>query len=148
FEELAKQVIEFKPSVVGLSNSDSLQKLKAVTSQIEYQTIAGEDEISDWAGSGKYDLMLAAIVGFSGLKSVLSAVKAGKRIALANKESLVAAGELVLKEAKQSGSEIIPVDSEHSAIFQLINSKESADLKSVILTASGGPFLHKNLSEF
>ncbi len=133
---LEQQVREFKPRYAALADAaTAMPKLTGT------EMLSGQKAILELAAHPDSDFVLSAIVGFAGLASTLAAVKAGKQIALANKESLVCAGELIGAEAEVSGAEIIPVDSEHSAIFQLLQGEELSDLDSVILTASGGPFL-------
>ena len=142
-ELLQNQVAEFKPRFAALASVDQTCKCAPGT-----ELLRGPESICQLAAHPDADLVIGAIVGFAGLPSIISAVKAGKRIALANKESLVCAGDLLSKLVAESGAEIIPVDSEHSAIFQLLQGEELQDLRSVILTASGGPFLSMSAEEF
>lgn len=146
-ELMAEQIAEFKPQYAGLTDEASAVKLKSVINTNAVKLVSGEDVFS-LAGDADYDLMLAAIVGFSGLQSVLNAIDSGKNIALANKESLVAAGSLVLSKAKEKNVKVVPVDSEHSAVYQLLEGQNRQDLESITITASGGPFLKRDLKDF
>jgi 1-deoxy-D-xylulose-5-phosphate reductoisomerase len=146
-QELEKQIAEFKPAFAGLSDLAAAETLKSKINHQVTKIFAGE-EVAELAELSDYDVMLAAVVGFSGLKSVLRAAKAGKVIALANKESLVAGGELLLREVESGGARLLPVDSEHSAIYQLLQGKNREDLESITLTASGGPFFRRDLKDF
>jgi len=139
---ILRQIDEFKPEVVALYERDLAQELRKHTKVPVLEAEEGVCEVAGYEGS---DFVLSAIVGFAGLAPTLSAVRAGKTIGLANKECLVVAGELVMKEAQKRGVRILPVDSEHSAVFQCINGKK--DIKKIILTASGGPFLGKKKKE-
>ncbi len=144
-EELEQQVREFKPKLCALG---ALPEGKAIPTHLsEAKLLRGEKGLEEIATHPSVDVVLASVVGVSGLRSVLSAVKAGKRVALANKESIVASGALVKKAQSESGSIIIPVDSEHSAIFQSLMGDRASHVSSFILTASGGPFLNTPLSD-
>ncbi len=143
-ELLQEQISKHKPGIVSLSE-DSGQDILNVCSGTE--VLYGVEGACKVAAMPEADVVFAAISGSAGLLPTLAAVKAGKTVALANKESLVMAGELMISEAKKSNSEIIPVDSEHSAIFQLLKDKKNEDVKNIILTASGGPFLGATLEE-
>lgn len=138
----------FTPPVIGFSSEDAAAAFKEQCPSFQGELLAGENEITAYSGQGSYDLHLAAIVGMAGLPSFWAALQGGKRIALANKESLVAAGELVRSEVnKTGGSKILPVDSEHSSLFQLLRTVRRSAVHSIVLTASGGPFREKKLSE-
>ncbi|GJQ63374.1 MAG: 1-deoxy-D-xylulose 5-phosphate reductoisomerase [Melioribacteraceae bacterium] len=137
--KLQTYITEFAPEVVVISDEKSAEKfLKSYKGKTEI--LAGRDALNKVTGEYDYDILLSALVGFAGLEPTLEAIKRKKRIGLANKETLVAAGEIVMKAAKESGSEIIPVDSEHSAIFQCLVGEDKAGVEKLILTASGGPF--------
>lgn len=143
-ELLVRQIAEFKPAYAAVKDAESLERLRQLleAERIESPRLcAGEAEIAALAALPEVDVVLAAIVGFAGLRAVLAAAAAGKRIALANKESLVAGGALVQRAAEQGGAAIVPVDSEHSALFQLMQGQELQAIERLILTASGGPFL-------
>jgi 1-deoxy-D-xylulose-5-phosphate reductoisomerase len=140
---LTKQALQFKPNAVVIGDEAQYQKVNEALSPEGIKVFTGEDALEETAAFDTYDMMLAAIVGFAGLKPVLQAVKNGKTIALANKETLVIAGDIVMDLAEKSGSFIIPVDSEHSAIFQCLVGEAGNRIERIILTASGGPFLGK-----
>lgn len=144
-ELLKKQIEEFKPEVVVVRNGVKANELKTIIKNCEILT--GESGLIEVTKNGNYDVLLSALVGFAGLAPTIEGIKRGKRIALANKETLVAAGEIVIKLAKEFNSEIIPVDSEHSAIFQCLVGEETKSIDKLILTASGGPFLQKSKKE-
>jgi len=139
---LAEQAQKFLPGTVVIGNKDHYQKLRASLGHTQIKVYAGEEEIEKVVADSKAGMVVAAMVGFSGLKPTLAAVKAGKNIALANKETLVVAGEIICKSARQTGSRIIPVDSEHSAIFQCLAGEPAGSVEQITLTASGGPFLN------
>jgi len=143
-ELLQEQIRKFKPKMVSLSD-DSGQDI--LNDCFGTEILFGVEGACKIASMPEVDVVIAAISGSAGLLPTLAAVKAGKTIALANKESLVMAGELIISEAKKSKAEIIPIDSEHSAIFQLLKDKKIEDVKNIILTASGGPFLGSTLEE-
>ncbi len=140
---LVKQALEFKPNVVVIVDESKYSKVKEALKGEDIKVFAGEAALEQVAGMNVYDIMLAGIVGYAGLKPTLKAIEAGKIIALANKETLVVAGDLMVKKAKLSGSSIIPVDSEHSAIFQCLVGEMNNPIEKIILTASGGPFRGK-----
>lgn len=139
-ELLIRQSIRHVPNAVVIRNKDHYGALKEALSSLPIKVFAGEDAISQVVGFECVDLVLTAMVGFSGLRPTLSAIEAGKDIALANKETLVVAGELIIEHALQRQSQIIPIDSEHSAIFQCLIGEDPKSLEKIILTASGGPF--------
>ena len=140
-ELLIKQAIKFKPNIVVIGAEQKYQKVKEALSSHHIKVFAGEAALEETAGMDCYDLMIAAIVGFAGLKPTLRAIEEGKTIGLANKETLVVAGDIVMKKAVEFRAPIIPVDSEHSAIFQCLVGEIRNPVEKVILTASGGPFL-------
>lgn len=140
---LITQAKQHKPNAVVIGDAEQYKKVNDALFPSGIKVFAGEEALEQVAAFDTYDLMLAAIVGFAGLRPVLQAVKKGKTIALANKETLVIAGDIVMKLAEESGSFIIPVDSEHSAIFQCLVGEAGNPVEKVILTASGGPFLGK-----
>ncbi len=137
---LEEQVREFKPKIAVLMDLDSALELKKRIKDLPVEVLTGMDGLTEAAVANSIDTVVTAVSGRIGLEPTLAALKAKKNIALANKETLVAAGELVMKTAKQNNCSIIPVDSEHSAVFQCLNDKKSL-VKKIILTASGGPFL-------
>ncbi|SFV78799.1 1-deoxy-D-xylulose 5-phosphate reductoisomerase [hydrothermal vent metagenome] len=140
--ELCRQ---YRPTYAVMTNEEAAEKLQAALNN-DTQVLSGEQALCDIAAHQKTDYVMAAIVGAAGMSSALAAAKAGKRIMLANKESLVLAGDIFMDAIKHSGAELIPVDSEHSAIFQCLQGGRSG-LSKIQLTASGGPFLHTPLSE-
>jgi 1-deoxy-D-xylulose-5-phosphate reductoisomerase len=142
-ELLIKQALEFTPNAVVIGDETKFAAVKEALSSTDIKVFAGEAALEEVADFDTYDVMLTAIVGFAGLKPTLKGVKKGKVIALANKETLVVAGEIVMQQALQFRSPIIPVDSEHSAIFQCLVGEARNPIEKIILTASGGPFLGK-----
>ncbi|GAB6183390.1 1-deoxy-D-xylulose-5-phosphate reductoisomerase [Thermodesulfovibrio hydrogeniphilus] len=144
-EILEEQIREFKPKYVAVHEKKACEALKKRIKNIEI--LQGQEGISEIAKLKEADIVISAIVGAAGLVPTFEAVKAGKTIGLANKESLVMAGEIIKREAKKSGAKIIPVDSEHSAVFQCINGCNRSYIKKIWLTASGGPFRGKKKEE-
>jgi len=142
-ELLINQALEFNPEIVVISDTTKYNVVKEALSGKGIKVMAGDPGLVEAAASDAYDLMMAAIVGFAGLKPTIKAVEKGKTIALANKETLVVAGDVVMKLAAEKGVSIIPVDSEHSAIFQCLVGEQSNPIEKIILTASGGPFVGK-----
>ncbi len=140
-ELLIKQALQFKPNIVVIADENKFSLVQSSLKNTDIKVFAGEKSIIDVAGLDCYDLMIAAIVGFAGLKPTLKALEIGKPIGLANKETLVVAGDLVMQLAAEKRIPIIPVDSEHSAIFQCLVGEGRNKIDRVILTASGGPFL-------
>ncbi len=143
---LAEQAKEFSPRVVAITDENAARNF-AETSGYKGEILVGDDGLTEIAGKGEYDILVASLVGFAGLAPTIEAIKKGKRIALANKETLVVAGEIINALAKESGSEILPVDSEHSAIFQSLVGENRKHVRKLILTASGGPFFDKPKNE-
>jgi 1-deoxy-D-xylulose-5-phosphate reductoisomerase len=137
---LIAQAIKFKPNAVVISNEKHYDQLKQALAKEDIKTYAGENALSSVVQMDTIDLVLTALVGYAGLKPTLSAIEAGKTIALANKETLVVAGELVTRTAREKGVNIYPIDSEHSAIFQCMVGEFHNKIEKIILTASGGPF--------
>ncbi len=142
-ELLIKQALEFLPNAVVIGDETKYQQVKQALSNTAVKVFGGVNALEEVADFDTYDVILTAIVGFAGLKSTLTAVKKGKVIALANKETLVVAGDIVMQQALVNRSPIIPVDSEHSAIFQCLVGEARNPIEKIILTASGGPFLGK-----
>lgn len=143
---LAELANKTKPKFVAISNEKKLQELKGLI-RYKCEIIAGRDEVEKLA-SRKFDLMVSAITGFAGMIPTVNAIKAGSNIAIANKESLVCAGRIIFDLAKQNNVSILPIDSEHNAIFQVFDHDNLENIKDVILTASGGPFLNLERSQF
>ncbi|WP_443943781.1 1-deoxy-D-xylulose-5-phosphate reductoisomerase [Pedobacter sp. AW1-32] len=140
---LIQQAIEFKPAVVVICDESKYNEVKTALSSFDIQVLAGEAALSEVAAHPDSDIVLTALMGSVGLKPTVAAVKAGKDIALANKETLVVAGELITQLATSHQVKILPVDSEHSAIFQCLVGEEQNEIEKIYLTASGGPFLGK-----
>lgn len=142
-ELLIAQALEFKPNAVVIGDETKYHKVKEALESHNIKVFAGETALEEVADFDSYDIMLAAIVGFAGLKPTLKAVGKGKMVALANKETLVVAGDIVMQKALENKAPVIPVDSEHSAIFQCLVGEARNPIEKIILTASGGPFLGK-----
>lgn len=142
-ELLIKQALFFNPNIVVIGDERKYQTVKAALSHTNVKVFAGEAAIAEAASMDYYDMMLAAIVGYAGLRPTLNAIELGKPIALANKETLVVAGDIVMRHAAEKRIPIIPVDSEHSAIFQCLVGEGRNKIEKIVLTASGGPFLGK-----
>ncbi len=140
WETLAQQAIEFEPDCVVIADDAFYAPLSAALAHLPIKVYAGREAAAASVTSSGVDTVVAAMVGFAGLAPTLAAIRAGKKIALANKETLVVAGELVMSEAKRCQAPIIPVDSEHSAIFQCLIGETAASVKRIVLTASGGAF--------
>ncbi len=141
---LIKQAIEFNPNTVVIADESKYKQVKDALQPHDIKVFAGKKAIAEVVEMESIDLVLAAIVGHAGLESTIAAIKAGKQIALANKETLVVAGELVTELAKEKGVNIYPVDSEHSAIFQCLAGEFHNPIEKIYLTASGGPFRGKD----
>lgn len=147
---LEEQIMQYKPALVGVADENSAEKLKASLREkgVPCRILAGPTAAETIAAESGADILLNAIVGIAGLSSTLAAARAGVDIALANKESLVAGGQLVQDALQKSGAKLLPVDSEHSAIFQCLQDAHSAKaLEKILLTASGGPFYGKTAAE-
>lgn len=147
-ELMAEQIEEFRPVLVSMATEEAAEALKARLSGYTPHILWGDAGLMAAASLPEADTVVTAVVGMVGLKPTLAALEQGKRIGLANKETMVCAGELVMQTAKAHGAEIIPVDSEHSAIFQcLMGSRDRSEVKRLILTCSGGPFYGKTRQE-
>ncbi len=145
---LLEQIKEFRPKYVAVYNENSAKKLKEmIPSNIKIEVLSGMEGLKIISSLNEIDVLLTAIVGMIGLVPTLCAIRNGKDIALANKETLVCAGSLVMSESKKYGVNILPVDSEHSAIFQCLNGEQNKEIEKIILTASGGPFRGKQREE-
>ena len=140
-KELAEQARKFKPAAVVIANESHYEELKSMLADCpDINVYAGKQALDDIVTAGPIDMVLTAMVGFAGLSPTIQAIKAHKKICLANKETLVVAGELICKLAAENHSPILPVDSEHSAIFQSIVGEGDNKIEKILLTASGGPF--------
>ena len=137
---LIEQALEFKPNAVAIADETQGQKVRDALFDHDIKAYAGQDAIAQLVEMDGIDIVLTALVGFAGLRPTMNAIAAGKHIALANKETLVVAGEIVMAAAKDKGIDILPVDSEHSAIFQCLAGEFHNPIEKLILTASGGPF--------
>jgi 1-deoxy-D-xylulose-5-phosphate reductoisomerase len=144
---LIEQAKKFKPNAVVIVNEDHYHQIKEALLPLDIKVFAGEKALASIVEMESIDLVLTALVGYSGLLPTIKAIEAGKTIALANKETLVVAGELITQLAKQKGVNIYPVDSEHSAIFQCLVGEFHNKIEKIILTASGGPFRGKKKEE-
>lgn len=137
---LAEQARKFNPAAVVIANESHYERLKSLLADLPIKVFAGKDALCQIVEANPIDMVLTAMVGFAGLPPTISAIKARKKICLANKETLVVAGELICKLATENHCPILPVDSEHSAIFQSIAGEEYNPIDKILLTASGGPF--------
>lgn len=145
---LEAQAREFSPKYVALADEQAAKRLKIALSDTDIKVYSGLEGVCECAAANESDTVINSVVGIAGLRPTLTAIENKKTIALANKETLVAGGELVMRKAKENGVAILPVDSEHSAIFQCLQGMNKKDeLKSIILTASGGPFFGKTRDE-
>lgn len=142
---LIEQSMRFAPNVVVIGNEDHYEKVKDALVHYPIKVYCGDESISQVVAFDSVDMVLTAMVGFSGLKPTIEAIRAGKEIALANKETLVVAGKLIMEEAARKQVKIIPVDSEHSALFQSLVGEGRNEIEKLILTASGGPFRGRGL---
>ncbi len=140
---LIKQALAFSPATVVIGDERKYTAVKEALSKTDTKVFCGEKALEEVASQDNYDMMLAAIVGYAGLKPTLRAIEAGKPVGLANKETLVVAGDIIMRMAMEKRVPIIPVDSEHSAIFQCLVGEGRNKIEKIILTASGGPFLGK-----
>ncbi len=145
---LVRQAYQFSPQVVALADHSRINILRQKLQGTGIEVLGGEEGVSACAAHPEADIVLGAATGIAGLRSVLSALAAGKVLALANKETLVAAGELAMKTAQTHNATILPVDSEHSAVFQCLEDNQTGTVEKVILTASGGPFRERTLDSF
>jgi 1-deoxy-D-xylulose-5-phosphate reductoisomerase len=144
---LATQVEKYKPKIVSLRRRGEAEKFKRKFKDLKLRIAYGPEGAEEVAGFEENDIVVSAITGIDGLRPTLTAVRAGKKVALANKESMVVAGAILQKEASRTRAQIIPVDSEHSGVFQCLAKEKKKNVKKVILTASGGPFFWVPLKE-
>lgn len=142
-ELLEKQVREFKPEIVSVQSEDKAKQLRVALSDFNCKIVSGMDGLIATATCDKAELVVTAIVGMIGIRPTVEAIKAGKDIALANKETLVTAGHIIMRLAEEYHVRILPVDSEHSAIFQCLHGEEGNRISRILLTASGGPFRNR-----
>jgi len=146
-ELFQEQIDKFRPEIVSLENEEHASAIQSKIDTNDVRIVFGQEGAEEVASYTKNDIIVSSITGISGLRPTLAAVESGKRVALANKESMVVAGSLIQKMASDSGAEIIPVDSEHSGVFQCLAKEEIAGVIKVILTASGGPFFETSAEE-
>lgn len=144
---LEQQVREFKPRLVCVWDETKARELAAAIRDMDTRVVSGMDGLIETATESSAEIVVTAIVGMIGIRPTIAAMEAGKDIALANKETLVTAGHIIMKLAEEKGVKILPVDSEHSAIFQCLNGEEKRQIKKILLTASGGPFRGKTVEE-
>lgn len=147
YKLLEQQARQLKPKVVAAFDEESAKLLKLSLADTDIKVISGMDGLIECASISEADIVVTAVVGMVGLLPTLAAIDMGKDIALANKETLVCAGEIVMEKARQKNVKILPVDSEHSAIFQCARASDGNDISKIILTASGGPFFGKTTEE-
>lgn len=146
-ELFQEQIDKFRPEIVSLENEEHTSAIQSKIDTNDVRIVFGQEGAEEVASYTKNDIIVSSITGINGLRPTLAAVESGKRVALANKESMVVAGSLIQKMASDSGAEIIPVDSEHSGVFQCLAKEEMAGVIKVILTASGGPFFETSADE-
>lgn len=146
-ELLAKQIIEFQPSMAVIGSEKDIPKLRSLIGSRKVELLYGMEGLLALATHPESEILVTAIVGMIGIRPTIEAIKAGKNIALANKETLVTAGHIIMPLAKKMGVSILPVDSEHSAIFQVLHGEERKQVHKLLITASGGPFRGKTKEE-
>ncbi len=146
-ELLAEQVRKYKPRYVAITDEGQFASLKSAVGGLDVKVLGGADSIVEISGLDEVDVVLSAVVGVAGLEAILAAAENGKILAIANKEPLVVAGELLCEIVGRTGAKILPVDSEHSAIFQAMQSGQASEVSKLILTASGGPFRNVSSEE-
>ena len=144
---LEKQIREFRPSLAAVWTEEKAKELRIRTADLDIKIVSGMDGLLELAVQPESEILVTAIVGMIGIRPTIAAMEAGKDIALANKETLVTAGHIIMPLAKEKNVRILPVDSEHSAIFQCLNGENRTQLKKILLTASGGPFRGKKKEE-
>ena len=144
---LEKQIREFHPRLVAVWDKEKATELKTKVADLNVEVVSGMDGLLELAVLPEADILVTAIVGMIGIRPTIAAIKAGKDIALANKETLVTAGHLIMPLARENGVKILPVDSEHSAIFQAIQGSQQTEIHKLLITASGGPFRGKKREE-
>ena len=146
---LEEQIREFKPKLCAVVNEEAGKELKIRVSDTDTKVLIGEEAVTIAAVESKAEILLNSLMGRCGIRPTVEAIRSGKHIAMANKEPLVAAGDIILDEVKKAGVKLLPVDSEHSAIFQCLDSEHNSRrfIKRLIITASGGPFFGKTREE-
>ena len=146
-KKLEEQIREFHPRLVAVWTKEKAKELRDAVKDLDVKVVSGMDGLIEVCTLPEAEIVVTAIVGMIGIVPTIAAMKAGKDIALANKETLVTAGHIIIPLAKETGVKILPVDSEHSAIFQCLNGENRSQLKKILLTASGGPFRGKKLED-
>ena len=146
-KELAEQAREFKPQLVSVKTQEKAKELKVLLSDMDVKIVYGMEGLIEAATIDEADIVVTAVVGMMGIEPTIAAINAHKDIALANKETLVTAGHIIINLAKEKNVSIYPVDSEHSAIFQCLNGENRGQIDKILLTASGGPFRGKTRKE-
>lgn len=146
-ELLVEQARRYKPQVIATTKTDCYEQARSAAADLDVEVLAGPESLVEVAKLEDVDIVLTAVVGAAGLPAVLAAARGGKTLAVANKEPLVVAGELLTKAAKDNGGMILPVDSEHSAVFQLLHGRSREEVRKIILTSSGGPFRRADAAE-
>lgn len=144
---IEKQIREFKPKMAVMYNEEAAKELESKVSDLDVKILSGIEGLIEAATIAEADIVLTAVVGMIGIRPTIAAIKAGKDIALANKETLVCAGHIIMPLVKEYGVSLLPVDSEHSAIFQSLHGENHSDVEKILLTASGGPFRLKTKDE-
>ena len=144
---LEKQIREFHPEFVSVSDEEDARKLRILISDLDVKVLSGMDGLVEVACANNAEMVVTAVVGMLGIRPTIAAIEAGKQIGLANKETLVCAGHIIMPLAKKCGAQILPVDSEHSAIFQSMNGERHNRVEKILLTASGGPFRGRKRDE-
>ena len=144
---LEQQIREFKPSFACLFDEKAAKDLKSRVADLDVKVLSGMDGLIEIATLSEIETVVASVVGMIGIKPAIAALKAGKKLALANKETLVCAGHIIMPLSEETGSPILPVDSEHSAIFQCLNGEDKGAIEKILLTASGGPFRGRKRDE-
>ena len=144
---LIEQALKYAPQMVVIANEAHYEKVKSALAHTHIEVQAGSQAVAECVTAPEIDIVVTAMVGYSGLEPTIKAIEAGKPIALANKETLVTAGHLIMPMAKEYGVRILPVDSEHSAIFQSLQGFDKSKLRRILLTASGGPFRTRKKEE-
>lgn len=146
-QKLEAQIREFRPALAAVWEEDDAAKLRVMTADLDVKVVSGMEGLIEVAVIPEAEILVTAIVGMIGIRPTIEAIRAGKDIALANKETLVTAGHIIIPLAKEQGVKILPVDSEHSAIFQSLNGEEQKNIDKILLTASGGPFRGRHTEE-
>ena len=146
-KKLEEQILEFRPELAAVWSEEDAEKLRTMVADLDVKIVSGMEGLIQVSVLPKIEILVTAIVGMIGIRPTIEAIKAGKDIALANKETLVCAGHIIMPLAEKTGVSILPVDSEHSAIFQSLNGENPRSIEKILLTASGGPFRGRKRQE-